>query len=1062
MAKSSLSDDDDEELHNTVNRQESRDNFRGALRRIQRSAHLAQDGPNSQSNRSSYSMRPSLRTQQNPLRRGINSIISFLMRPSLRSHQNPLRRVINSITSFLMRPSLRPQQNSLRRVINSITSFLMRPSLRSQHNPLRRGINSIIQNWRYWCFGLLVIVCTIPLIMMKSVSEKSSSTVTEGAYIGLSSENGSLIVAPHQILINFELNQRFADNGHELQTLRRQPRLAVHPPLLAIVLSRMDCDVSSLMLITLGRNLQLLGYKLQVYAFVIGKTLRAWDKIGCPVSVIDNETLHSIDWSNFVGVLLTSLEDKIVVSSLMQEPFLSVPLIWIVQEDTLGQRLPLYEKNRWAGLVSEWISAFSRANVVVFPDFTLPMMYSKLDTGNFYVIPGLPVEAWDSEARDLGDVNQLREDNRLKKDDLIVFVTGNPFANNGSSLEYEGAIHSIVSFLVDKYISFKFFFFRGNASDGGLEAMKNITSWLGLPADSMRFYGENDNVDNVLSMADIVLYGSSQEEEVLPPLFLRAMGFGKLVMAPDLPFLRRYIQNDVNGLIYPTNDAGSLTAIFSKLFTRGKLNRRAYLLGSTARLRVRYMIVLDFITSYVKLLENVVQFPSDARLPKPVLRLHAPDVEWAWKLIGDEMNVGDYQILGEGVRKLNILHRNSSWIFAIEERWKSSMRAFDNEAKNFTKDIPTQQDWDDARNMEISEEYERREMEELNGRMESGVESWDDVHRNARKCEKANFESNERDEGQLERTGLPLCIYEIYDGAGAWPFLHRGSLYRGLSLSAGSRRTNSDDLDAVERLPLVNNSYYRGVFCEFGGLFSIANVIDNIHKHPWIGFQSWRVSGRKVCSVTAFAEAFRLMYALPSNMATLPPMPRDGDQWSTLHSWAMPTRSFLEFVMFSRMFTSSLLDSQRLNPENYSRCLLGSSKIEKRQCYCRILEVLVNVWAYHSARKMVYIDPISGLLEEQHPIQKRIGSMWVTHFNSTLLKEMDEDWAEEAGDDDHPLSSSRGSMWLWPLTGEVYCNLIFDKEHAEKERARMEKSSRDKEKLLKRQKHGYKQRPLGG
>ncbi|ERM96162.1 hypothetical protein AMTR_s00001p00061890 [Amborella trichopoda] len=172
----------------------------------------------------------------------------------------------------------------------------------------------------------------------------------------------------------------------------------------------------------------------------------------------------------------------------MQEPFLSVPLIWIVQEDTLGQCLPLYEKNRWAGLVSEWISAFSRANVVVFPDFTLPvlslvftsfqfervkMMYSKLDTGNFYVIPGLPVEAWDSEARDLGDVNQLREDNRLKKDDLIVFVTGNPFANNGSSLEYEGAIHSIVSFLVDKYISFKFFFFRGNASDGGLEAMKD-------------------------------------------------------------------------------------------------------------------------------------------------------------------------------------------------------------------------------------------------------------------------------------------------------------------------------------------------------------------------------------------------------------------------------------------------------------------------------------------------------------------------------------------------------------------------------------------------------------
>lgn len=60
--------------------------------------------------------------------------------------------------------------------------------------------------------------------------------------------------------------------------------------------------------------------------------------------------------------------------------------------------------------------------------------------------------------------------------------------------------------------------------------------------------------------------------------------------------------------------------------------------------------------------------------------------------------------------------------------------------------------------------------------------TWDELYRNARKVEKIKFEANERDEGELERTGQPLCIYEIYDGAGAWPFLHHGSLYRGLSL----------------------------------------------------------------------------------------------------------------------------------------------------------------------------------------------------------------------------------------------------------------------------------------
>jgi hypothetical protein len=59
---------------------------------------------------------------------------------------------------------------------------------------------------------------------------------------------------------------------------------------------------------------------------------------------------------------------------------------------------------------------------------------------------------------------------------------------------------------------------------------------------------------------------------------------------------------------------------------------------------------------------------------------------------------------------------------------------------------------------------------------------WDEIYHDARKSEKLKFEANERDEGELERTGQPVCIYEIYDGAGAWPFLNHGSLYRGLSL----------------------------------------------------------------------------------------------------------------------------------------------------------------------------------------------------------------------------------------------------------------------------------------
>lgn len=56
----------------------------------------------------------------------------------------------------------------------------------------------------------------------------------------------------------------------------------------------------------------------------------------------------------------------------------------------------------------------------------------------------------------------------------------------------------------------------------------------------------------------------------------------------------------------------------------------------------------------------------------------------------------------------------------------------------------------------------------------------------------------------------------------------------------------SDDVDAVSRLPILNETYFRNILCEMGGMFAIANRVDNIHRRPWIGFQSWRAASRKV------------------------------------------------------------------------------------------------------------------------------------------------------------------------------------------------------------------------
>lgn len=79
-----------------------------------------------------------------------------------------------------------------------------------------------------------------------------------------------------------------------------------------------------------------------------------------------------------------------------------------------------------------------------------------------------------------------------------------------------------------------------------------------------------------------------------------------------------------------------------------------------------------------------------------------------------------------------------------------------------------------------------------------------------------------------------------------------GLLYQ----STRARRLSSDDVDAVGRLPILNDSYYHDILCEIGGMFAIANGIDDIHKGPWIGFQSWRAAGRKVCIRLSCAPIF--------------------------------------------------------------------------------------------------------------------------------------------------------------------------------------------------------------
>lgn len=73
----------------------------------------------------------------------------------------------------------------------------------------------------------------------------------------------------------------------------------------------------------------------------------------------------------------------------------------------------------------------------------------------------------------------------------------------------------------------------------------------------------------------------------------------------------------------------------------------------------------------------------------------------------------------------------------------------------------------------------------------------------------------------------------------------------------------------------------------------------------------------------AVAEVLRRMYNIQLDWNSLPQMPKDGDSWSVMHSWVLPTRSFLEFVMFSRYGASMLMGFHRVSTCWTTTCIMS-------------------------------------------------------------------------------------------------------------------------------------------
>ena len=52
---------------------------------------------------------------------------------------------------------------------------------------------------------------------------------------------------------------------------------------------------------------------------------------------------------------------------------------------------------------------------------------------------------------------------------------------------------------------------------------------------------DEDEADNVLAAADILIYGSFLEEQSFPGILIKSMSFGKPIIAPDLSMIKKYV-----------------------------------------------------------------------------------------------------------------------------------------------------------------------------------------------------------------------------------------------------------------------------------------------------------------------------------------------------------------------------------------------------------------------------------------------------------------------------------------------------------------------------------------
>ncbi|KAK0580750.1 hypothetical protein LWI29_005790 [Acer saccharum] len=141
--------------------------------------------------------------------------------------------------------------------------------------------------------------------------------------------------------------------------------------------------------------------------------------------------------------------------------------------------------------------------------------------------------------------------------DLVIAIVGSEFLYRGLWLEHSLILRALRPLFPDNLVEsepnfhIKIMLLSRDSTSNYSVAVEAIALNLNYPRGVVKHVTVSDDVDSVLRTADVVIYGSFLEEQSFPEILTKAMCLEKLVIAPDLSNIRKYVDDRVNGYLFP-------------------------------------------------------------------------------------------------------------------------------------------------------------------------------------------------------------------------------------------------------------------------------------------------------------------------------------------------------------------------------------------------------------------------------------------------------------------------------------------------------------------------------